>query len=145
MTISFNGAHIRASGAVDSYTVSRALSDHTGSTIASTSFDGSPGAPETFQGSPVAIQGIADQRADTDATPGFEQLRITLNVKPIAAAPLSVDGRLFGGDTEPGTVQRAVQLPAGSHQLDRDFTGETIAGSRIDGPYTVYRTIHDST
>ncbi|HEX6288525.1 MAG TPA: hypothetical protein VFZ66_05000 [Herpetosiphonaceae bacterium] len=145
LTIYFSGADIRALGAADPYTVSLELTDLAGSTIASTSFPVPAGEPQTFQGALVEIESIADQGISTDATPGFEQLRVTLNVKLLAATTVSLDGQVFGGDTALGTAEKTVQLAAGSQRLDLDFAGEALARSRIDGPYTVYLTVRDAT
>jgi hypothetical protein len=139
----FNGRAIRDSGTGGPYSVSVELVDEDGNTLDTTTFDTSTYGNLQFQGLLPAVQSVTDSGVDTDATPGYNLLRIAVQADMAAAGNVTVQGQLFAGGSYLGDTTTTASWGAGSQTVNLDFPGVAIAASGLDGPYTVYLTVND--
>jgi len=143
VSIYFNGRDIRLFGADGPYTISVGLFDDQGTLLDTADFTSGIYSYLAFQGLLGEVQSLSDGGVDTDSTPGYNLLRIATRINVLAAANLTVQGQLFAGSTFLANVTETASLDAGTHILNLDFPGAAIATSGLDGPYTVYLSVHD--
>lgn len=144
IAIYFDGSTIRNSGADGPYQVRIDLVDRRGAVLDSAGFATGTYTHQAFQGLLARVRSLRDQGVEADAKPGYDALRITIDLDVLAAADITVQAQLFAGDTSLGDAMQSPRLEAGVHTLMLDFPSAEIAAARLNGPYTVYLTISDA-
>jgi Domain of unknown function (DUF4785) C-terminal domain len=140
----FSGAAIKAAGRDGPYTVRIELTDDAGASLGSASYTTAAYSHKTFQGLLFEVQDITDSGVDTDALPGYNVLRVSVELNALAAGTAKIQDQLFAGETFLGDATQTIALAAGSHTISLDLPGEAISANGLDGPYTVYLSIADA-
>lgn len=142
--IYFSGFSVRASVADGPYTANISLYDSAGLLLGSASFTTTTYSYQEFQGALIEFLSASDSGLDADGQPGYELLRVAVDINALAAGDAFIQGQLFAGGSYLADATAVASLSAGMQTINLDFPGEAIAASGTDGPYTVYLSFQDA-
>lgn len=138
VSLRFDGRRIRRSGLDGPYEGSINLIDAENHTIDGIRFTTRPYSSASFAGLIVPQGPSGDQGIDSNGNGLFDVLRISFGADVEQAGSYRLTGVLRGAGSSPAVyTESLVTLPAGSANVQLEFSGPVINALELNGPYTV--------